>query len=137
MAKVGAPSKLTDEQKAEVYEALIGYIKITADPTMAKFVSSDEIAIQYNVTRDNLNDWPIFSTLIKQATQKQEAFLLEQGGAGKYNPTIAIFRLKQPQHGYKDRFEQDITSNGESIGMSDTQVEQLIRARADRKQDTA
>lgn len=41
------------------------------------------------------------------------------------------------KHGWSQKIETDITSNGESIGMSDTQVEQLIRARADRKQDTA
>ena len=109
MANVGAPPKLTEEQKQEVYEALEQYILDTSDPTMPKFVSTNEVALQYNVTRHNLNDWPIFSTLIKRAVDKQESFLLEQGGSGKYNPTIAIFRLKQPQHGYTDKQERENT----------------------------
>lgn len=111
----GRPPKLTPLQRQEVYDALEQYIKDTEDPTIPSFVSDDPIAIQYSVTRDNINDWQEFSTLIKRAVVKQESYLLKQGGAGKYNPTIAIFRLKQPQHGYTDKTQTDLTSNGETL----------------------
>lgn len=130
--KGGRPPKLTPEQREEVYIALEDYILRTDDPIIPEFVSENEVALQYNVTRDNLNDWGEFSTLIKRAVTKQESYLIKKGGAGKYNPTIAIFRLKQPQHGYKDKFETDITSDGERIGLSAEQADQLIRARAKR-----
>jgi hypothetical protein len=131
---VGRPPKLTDEQREEVYTAFDEYIRNEPDPTVVHFVSSDETAMQYNVSRDNINDWEEFSTLQKKAIQKQEAYLLRNGGRGVYNPTMAIFRLKQPQHGYKDRIDSDITTGGEKIdaGISSSQVEQLLRARATR-----
>jgi hypothetical protein len=115
MAQVGRPPKLTDEQRVEVYEALEEFIRVTDDPTIPWFVSYDDVAMKYNVTRDNLNDWDEFSTLIKKAVIKQEAFILKNAGNNKYNPTIGIFRLKQPQHGYSDRTQTDLTSNGETL----------------------
>lgn len=132
--KVGRPPKLTDSQRAEVFKAFEDFIVEKDDPRLTNFISYNEIALQYNVTRDNINDWAEFSTLKKKAIQKQEDYLLENGGTGKYNPTIAIFRLKQPQHGYRDRFETDITSKDEQIGQTLTpeQAEQLLRLRAKR-----
>lgn len=114
-AKVGRPPKLTPEQRQEVYEAFKAYIRETDDPTVPDFVSTHELALEYEITRDNLNDWGEFSTLIKSAVIKQERYLLKEGGAGKYNPTMAIFRLKQPQHGYTDRQQQDHTTNGKDM----------------------
>lgn len=115
MAKVGRPPKLTEEQRKEVYEALEQYIKRTPDPTIVGFVSWDEVPLKYDVTDDNINDWEEFSRLRKRAVKKQEAYLLQAAGTGRFNPTFAIFRLKQPVHGYKDRVEQDITSGGNAI----------------------
>lgn len=111
----GRPPKLTDEEKAEVVSALAEYIDAEEDPTIVGFVSVNPIAIQYDVSDDNINDWEQFTRLRKRAVRKQEHYLLKQGGAGKYNPTIAIFRLKQPQHGYTDRQDRDITSGGNAI----------------------
>jgi hypothetical protein len=130
----GRPPKLTPDQRKEVYDALVMYIARTPDPTIVGFVSWDPVPISYDVSDDNINDWEEFSRLRKRAVKKQEAFLLQAGGTGKFHPTMAIFRLKQPVHGYKDRFEQDVTSAGEKIevGMNATQLEQLIRARAER-----
>lgn len=131
----GRPRKLTQRQRKEVYDAFEAFIVSTPDSRITKFVSYDDTALQYNVTDDNLYDWPEFSVLRKKAIKKQEDYLLEFGGSGKYNPTIAIFRLKQPQHGYTDRQDRDITSGGEKlmgVGLSADQAEQLIRARTNR-----
>jgi hypothetical protein len=130
----GRPPKLTPEQRLEVYEAFESFITDTDDSRISKFVSYDKTALQYNITHDNLIDWVEFSELRKRAIRKQEDYLLEKGGTGKYNPTLAIFRLKQPQHGYRDRQETDITTNGNDVGLgiSAEQAEQLIKARAAR-----
>jgi hypothetical protein len=130
----GRPPKLTSEQRVEVLQAFHDYIARTPDPTVVGFCAFDPVAVNYLITRDNIKDWDEFSPLQKYCIEKQEAYLLQAGGTGKYNPTMAIFRLKQPQHGYKDRFEQDVTSAGEKIevGVNASQLEQLIRARAER-----
>lgn len=129
---VGRPPKLTEDQRQEVYEAFEQYIKDTDDPTIVGFCAYNETATQYWITKDNLYDWQEFSELRKRAIEKQEAFLLTNR---EEVPVIRIFRLKQPQHGYRDRIDSDITSGGDKleVGLSATQAEQLIRARAARE----
>lgn len=131
----GRPPKLNTEQKAEVLEAFREYITVEEDPTIVGFCAWDNVAIQYSITKDNIHDWDEFTELRKRAIEKQEANLLKKAGNNTYNPTIAIFRLKQPQHGYRDRVDSDITSGGEKIGvgLNADQAEQLIRARAIRE----
>lgn len=124
----GRPPKLTAMQKTEVYQAFLDYIHKEDDPTVPEFVSVNDIAIQYDVTRENLKDWQEFSPLIKRCIIKQESYLLKFAGAGKYNPTIAIFRLKQPQHGYRDHINTDLTTNGKDIApqLTPEQMRQLL-----------
>lgn len=110
---VGAPPKLTDDEKQEVYDAFTEYINTTDDPTTVGFVSVNEVALQYSVTRHNIHDWAEFSALEERAVTKQEHFLITNAGSNKYNPTFAIFRLKQPVHGWKDRIENDLTTAGQ------------------------
>lgn len=131
----GRPPKLTAEERKEVLEAFKAYIERTPDPTVVGFCANEPICFKYLITRDNINDWEEFSTLQKYCIQKQESYLLMAGGAGRYNPTMAIFRLKQPQHGYKDRIDSDVTSNGETLGATVTaeQAAQLIAARKARE----
>lgn len=136
---VGRPPKLTDEQRIEVYKALEDYIARTPDPTIVGFVSWDEVPLKYDVTDDNINDWAEFSRLRRRATTKQEAYLIQAGGTGKFHPTMAIFRLKQPVHGYTDR--QDVNQSGEVKHsyeeLDDEQLERAIKARQDRVSKTA
>jgi hypothetical protein len=112
---IGRPPKLTKLERARVFQALVDYIDRTPDPTIVGFVSWDPTPIELNVTDDNINDWEEFSRLRKRAVKKQEAYLLMGATTGKLNPTMAIFRLKQPVHGYKDRVDTDITSDGKGI----------------------
>lgn len=131
---VGRPPKLTPEQKQEVFEAMQLYIARTPDPTVVGFCAWDKVADSYDVTRDDINNWPEFYTLIKKSVQKQEAYLVQAGGTGKFNPTMAIFRLKQPVHGYTDR--QDLNTQGEVThkyeDIDDEQLEKLIKSRQDK-----
>jgi hypothetical protein len=135
----GAPSKLTKEQKAELLVAFRAYIERTPDPTVVGFCAFDPVPAKLFVTRHNLNDWDEFSTLQKYCIEKQEAYLLQAGGTGRYNPTMAIFRLKQPQHGYTDR--QDVNTQGEVKHsyeeLDDKQLEAAIKAREARISEAA
>lgn len=134
----GRPPKLTDEERAEVYEALERYILNEDDPTVVGFVSYDDTAIKYSVTDDNIGDWQEFSGLRKRAIKKQEAYLLKFAGSNRYNPTIAIFRLKQPQHGYTDRSQ--VEQSGEVKHtyeeLNDEQLDAAIKAREARISET-
>lgn len=111
VVRVGRPPKLTKVQREEVYQAFVDYIARTPDPTTVGFCAFDPVPAKYMITRHNLEDWQEFSALQKIAIEKQEAYLLHAGGTGRYNPTMAIFRLKQPQHGYTDKHEVDNNIN--------------------------
>jgi hypothetical protein len=105
----GRPPKLTEEERAEVLEALRLYIEREPDPTIVGFCAWDSVARSYMVTRDNIKDWPEFSPLQKIAIEKQEAYLSKGAITGQLNATFAIFRLKQPQHGWTDKQEHENT----------------------------
>jgi hypothetical protein len=111
----GRPPKLNTEERAEVFEAFKDYIVCTEDPTIVGFCAYNETAIKYWVTKDNMNDWEEFSDLRKLSVQKQEAYLVKNATQNKVNPTVAIFRLKQPQHGYTDKQNLDHTTNGKDL----------------------
>jgi hypothetical protein len=130
----GRPPKLTPIEREQLYDAFKLYINRTPDPTVVGFVAYDPVPAKLYVTRENIKDWQEFSPLQKYCVEKQEAYLLQAGGVGKYNATLAIFRLKQPQHGYKDRVDSDITTNGNDVGTGITalQAEQLLKIRAAR-----
>ena len=62
---------------------------------------------------------------IKKLTNKKEAELEKGGLTGKYNPTMAVFSLKQL--GWKDRQEVDIASSIDSVNVKvDTMDEKQI-----------
>ena len=128
----GRPQMYTPEQIEEIRRDLESYIENKTDPTIVGFTSS---YTRYSVNKDYISDHEEFSELRKRAIEKQEAYLLENATTNKANATVAIFRLKQPQHGFKDRVDSDITSGGEKIevGLNAVQAEQLIRARASRE----
>lgn len=111
MAKqpVGRPQMYTTEQIQEIVNDFILYIKENEDPTIVGFTSE---YTKLSINKDYISDHDEFSELRKRAIEKQEAYLLKNGTTNKANPTIAIFRLKQPQHGYRDKTEVDQTISG-------------------------
>jgi len=66
-----------------------------------------------------MNDWLDMAKLMRILLSKQRTYLLRKG-MNSQNVTMSIFRLKQPYHGFRDRFEQDITSQGEPIKFINT-----------------
>lgn len=104
---VGRPKKLDEYAIQEIVEALDQFVIDKDDPTLPLFVATNAIAIKYNVFREDLFDYdvyPQFRNSVKRAVNKQEAHLLTMAKT----PILAIFRLKQPQHGYKDKVDVEI-----------------------------
>ena len=76
----------------------------------------DFLCIEKRISKDTINylskKFKSFSDLIKKAADIQEVKLRKWGTAGKLNPTMAIFCLKN-NHGYTDKV--DHTSKGQKI----------------------
>lgn len=99
------PQMYTPEQIQEIVKDFEVYISEKEDPTIVGFTSS---YTKYAVNKDYISDHSEFSELRKRAIEKQEAYLISGATKNKLNPTVSIFRLKQPQHGYSDKQQQDI-----------------------------
>ena len=121
MAKVGRPQTYTLEQIDEMVNDFSDYIKGTSDPTIVGFSAS---YTKYSINKDYISDHKEFSELRKRAIEKQESYLLSSiTTKSGLNPTIAIFRLKQPQHGYTDKQQIDQNISGQlDTGIQDPQL---------------
>lgn len=95
---VGKPPKFNTEQMREIYDDLDVYIRTNEDPAIVRFVAN---YYKYDVVDQYIYERPEYAGLVKRAIKKQEAYLI----SCEKNPTMAIFRLKQPQHGYRDKTE--------------------------------
>lgn len=107
----------TKEQIQEIVDDFKEYIETTTDPTIVGFTSA---YAKYSINKDYISDHDEFSELRKRAIEKQEAYLLTNT---KEAPVIRIFRLKQPQHGYRDRQETKYEGTVQVIPLVD--IEQL------------
>lgn len=105
--QVGRPQMYTPEQIQEIVDDFTLYIEEHDDPTIVGFTSSYN---KHSINKDYISDHKEFSELRKKAIEKQEAYLLSGATTNKLNPTVSIFRLKQPQHGYTDRTQQEISN---------------------------
>lgn len=99
----------TPEQIQEIADDLKLHIENNEDPTIVGFTSS---YTKYSVNKDYISDHNEFAELRKRAIEKQEAFLLKGATRNTLNPTMSIFRLKQPQHGFTDKSQVDQNING-------------------------
>lgn len=113
--------KLTDEMYSEVVQAFQEYVLSTDDPLICEFISYNPLAIRYHVHDDDFTS-PIYPKLREWAllcNKRSETYMLRKGMNGQ-STAMSIFRLKQRQHGYTDRVEQNITSNGERVIFTNT-----------------
>lgn len=106
--------KVSYEERAEIHAAFENYITDHDDPRLSGFLANDPVALKYWVTPEDMEDWTEMELLLRRAHIKQEDYLNQKGMNGQAT-AMSIFRLKQPWHGYRDRFEQDISSGGEKI----------------------
>lgn len=109
--KEGAPQKFTPEQIQKIVDDFKKYIAKNEDPTIVWFVAkypaiySETLQRESYINKDYISDHKEFSELRKKAIAKQEAYLLKWATENRLNASVSIFRLKQPQHWYRDRSE--------------------------------
>lgn len=99
MAKVGRPRKFSKKQVKELMCAFEEYIQNTEVPII------NEFTYQQGIIRQNLYDYPEFSTLLKRCTEKKEVALEKGMLSGNMPPAAAIFSLKQLGWSDKKEFE--------------------------------
>lgn len=103
-AAIGRPQTYKPEQIAEMVSDFAKFINENEDPRIVHFTSTYN---KYTINKDYISDHAEFSELRKKAIEKQEDYLLRGATKNELNPMFSLFRLKQPQHGYKDRTEQE------------------------------
>jgi hypothetical protein len=93
----------------DIIEALNRYIDDTEDPLIKEFCLQYGISSVHFYKLAKSNDE--LSKTIKRATDKQEVYLVRVATDAVKSPTGAIFRLKQPVHGYTDRQDVKVSGN--------------------------
>lgn len=125
------PTKLTPEliEKAKGYLATCHATPIETEKGGISYVDVVlpkvvDLAILLEVNKDTIYEWckgedmlsKQFSDIVKDVNSAQEKMLIDKGLGGLFQPkTLGMILSK---HGYADRVEQDITSQGEKITMS-------------------
>ena len=93
----------------DIIEKLEKYITENEEPMIKEF------CLNYGISSSHLyelkSDNERLSETIKKAIEKEEVFLLKNAERQKINPVFAMFRLKQPAFGYKDKTEVETTIN--------------------------
>jgi hypothetical protein len=94
----------------ELTEQLYKYIDETDDPQLAEFCLPRTMPVESTIYRlaETCSE---LSEAIKRLVKKQEIYL-SRCGNGNMHPTICVFRLKQPQHGYTDKQQIDANVSG-------------------------
>ena len=95
----GRPRKFSKKRVKELQDAFEEYIDSHEIPIVAEFAYTN------NILRENLYDYPEFSTLIKKCIGKKEANLEHGMLSGGMPPAAAIFSLKQLGWSDKKEFE--------------------------------
>ena len=86
------------------------YINTHDDPTIQGFCIEQDLSKDYlyqladREEEDSIN----LSRTIKKAIAKQEQYLISLATPGRINPAFAMFRLKQPCHGWTDKQELQV-----------------------------
>lgn len=113
------PSKVTKEERKEIAEAYEAFVDANDDPHAAAFVVLDPVARKYWVTKDDIYHWQELGPITARALAKQELYWRDKGKNGQAT-AMSIFVLKQPHIGYRDRVDQNVTSNGETVQFLNT-----------------
>lgn len=114
----GRPPKLEDHDKQLLVEKFEKYIEETDLPIIAEFASMNGLWKQYFYDHDE------FTNLIKKAMTKKEAALEKGALLNQYNPTMAIFSLKQVGLGWKDKSEKIVFVDPKTL--SDQELKEML-----------
>lgn len=109
-------AKYTNDQVKSILTSLYLYIDSKDFPTVAEFVSLEDIQHKYKLTHQYIYDHPeYFEHPLSVMTSKCESYLVKQGLAGRAMP-MTIFLLKQLKYGgYSDSQQIDLTSKAQPI----------------------
>ena len=102
-----ARPKIYDAQ--DIAEKLNAYIFSSDDPLLAEFCLPVDQPCEdtiYRLAKENDE----LSEALKRLVKKQQVYLCRAGKQGSIPFQLAIFRLKQPQHNFRDNFTVDTTA---------------------------
>lgn len=103
----------------EVAKAFDEYINNNEEPLIQEF------CLNYGMSRPNLyvmkEKYKEIEEAMDKCLTKQEIYILRN--AQRINPALAIFRLKQPTFGYKDRQEIENT-----VTVKEDKLDDILRA---------
>lgn len=138
--KVGAPTKYNEQIliDSQMYlDQFLGdaYLELIGKDFQEEVIPSIEgLSDHIKIARSTIYEWRDhpdrgkFSDILDRILARQAKLLLNQGLSGKFNANIA--KLALGKHGYSDKSETDVTTNGSSIGMNETErlakIEALI-----------
>ena len=112
----GRPKLLNEELIAHAREHVDSFdvSTYTLLPTI------EGLALELHISRETVYAWEQeneeFSDIVKELRAKQANKLIQNSLAGKYNASIAKLILSG-KHGYVEKTEQDLTTNGKDIAM--------------------
>lgn len=137
---VGRPKKLTPElmEEARKYLSEMDISIHTLLPTI------EGLAIALHISRDTVYEWEKenkdFSDIVNQLRADQGQKLIQNALLGKYNATIAKLILSG-KHGYVEKTETDVTTNGESLNkvnkLSDDELKERLKEYLNRSKGDA
>ena len=120
----------------DIVEKLNKYIDDTEEPMILEFCVNYGINRQYLYElrdKELVKDNKSLADTIKRAIEKEEMFLLKNAERQKINPVFAMFRLKQPAFGYKDKTEIEttgettVTNKIDLSGMSTEDLKEMLK----------
>lgn len=124
----GRPTDYNEEilLKAQEYISSCEDTDIEGGKVNVKIPTRGGLARYLDVSRDTLYEWAKvhkeFSYIMETLGAEQEDRLINQGLSGRYNSTISKVLLTK--HGYADKLETDITTQGEKLS-TDTVINDL------------
>lgn len=137
---VGRPKKLTPElmEEARRYLSEMDISIHTLLPTI------EGLAIALHISRETVYAWEKenneFSDIVAQLRADQGQKLIQNALLGKYNATIAKLILSG-KHGYVEKTETDVTTNGESLNkvnkLSDDELNERLKEYLNRSKGDA
>lgn len=114
--KFGRPSKLTPQVIQQAWDYLHEIESIS--PTAGGLLPTKErLALKLGVTRQTMENWAKesadFLDIVNNLEKLQADRLIQFSLIGKYNPMIS--KLLLSKHGYVEKSEQDVTSDGKGL----------------------
>ncbi len=103
----------------EIFEKTVGDKSVSYERILKTNIPSVAgLAIYLDLSKDTIYQWakeyPEFSYALEKVSRLQEHKLINGSVAGTYNPTISKLMMSS-NHGYKEKTESDVTSNGETL----------------------